>query len=166
MAMADDDADVVMPVAASGRKRVSVAYFLWFVGGWFGLHHFYLRRDRQAFVWCCTLGGGFGIGLLRDLVQMSEYVAEANGDAGFEAELAARASRGRPAFSLSRFAGEIIVGWLFGTLARCLMPEGLTESVRSVDLLLPPAIALGKKLATLSIILTFDNQRLICSYYK
>ena len=25
-----------------------VAYFLWLVGGWFGLHHFYLGRDKQV----------------------------------------------------------------------------------------------------------------------
>jgi TM2 domain-containing membrane protein YozV len=34
-----------------------VAYILWLVGGFFGLHHFYLGRDLQAFLWWCLPGG-------------------------------------------------------------------------------------------------------------
>lgn len=38
------------------QKSVFVAYMLWLFGGLFGFHHIYLHRDRQAFVWWCTLG--------------------------------------------------------------------------------------------------------------
>jgi DnaJ homolog subfamily C member 22 len=64
-------------------KSVLVAYVLWAVGGWFGLHHLYLRRDLHAFLTWSTLGGYFGIGLLRDLVRIPEYVADCNNDEKF-----------------------------------------------------------------------------------
>lgn len=38
------------------QKSVFVAYLWWLFGGVFGAHHIYLHRDRQAFVWWCTLG--------------------------------------------------------------------------------------------------------------
>ena len=59
-------------------KTLWTCYVLWFFGGWFGLHHIYLRRDRQAFLWFCTLGGGCGFGWFRDIVRIPEYVQEAN----------------------------------------------------------------------------------------
>jgi len=64
-------------------KSVLVAYVLWAVGGWFGLHHLYLRRDLHAFLTWSTLGGYFGIGLLRDLARIPEYVADCNEDEKF-----------------------------------------------------------------------------------
>eukprot|EP00043_Microstomoeca_roanoka_P014362 m.142491 g.142491 ORF g.142491 m.142491 type:complete len:363 (-) comp15995_c0_seq3:2286-3374(-) len=45
--------------------------------GCFGLHHFHLGRDFQAFLWTIS-GGGFGIGLLYDLFRLQRYVEEAN----------------------------------------------------------------------------------------
>ena len=44
------------------QKSLVVTYICWLFGGFFGLHHLYLHRDRHAFVWWCTLGGYFGIG--------------------------------------------------------------------------------------------------------
>lgn len=38
------------------EKSIFIAYVLWLFGGIFGLHHIYLRNDRHAFVWWCTLG--------------------------------------------------------------------------------------------------------------
>lgn len=64
-------------------KSVLVAYVLWLVGGFFGLHHLYLRRDLHAFLTWSTLGGYFGIGLLRDLARIPEYVADCNEDEKF-----------------------------------------------------------------------------------
>ena len=58
--------------------NICVTYFLWLVGGWFGLHHFYLKRDKQAFIWWCFPGGYFGLGWIRDLWRIPEYVKEAN----------------------------------------------------------------------------------------
>lgn len=59
-------------------KKLWLTYILWAVGGFFGLHHFYLGRDRQAFAYWCTLGGGFGIGFLIDFFKIPSYVSEAN----------------------------------------------------------------------------------------
>jgi hypothetical protein len=57
--------------------RVDVAYGLWFVGGFFGLHHLYLGDDVKAFLYFIS-GGGFGFGTLRDLWCIPSYVRQAN----------------------------------------------------------------------------------------
>lgn len=65
------------------KKSMFLAYVLWLIGGIFGLHHFYLGRDIQAFLWWCTLGGYFGCGWLRDIFYIPSYVADANEDPEF-----------------------------------------------------------------------------------
>lgn len=65
------------------QKNIFVAYFLWLFGGIFGLHHIYLGRDIQAFLYWSTLGGYIGIGWLRDIYRIPEYVADANEDPKF-----------------------------------------------------------------------------------
>lgn len=62
------------------EKSLFITYFLWLVGGIFGIHHFYLGRDIQGFLWWCTLGGYFGFGWLRDIFHIQNYVADANKD--------------------------------------------------------------------------------------
>ena len=62
------------------KKSLFVTYFLWLFGGFFGLHHFYLGRDAQAFLYWCTLGGYLGCGWIRDLFYIRRYVGEANED--------------------------------------------------------------------------------------
>lgn len=64
-------------------KSMFVTYVLWLIGGFFGLHHVYLERDAQAFLWWCTLGGYAGCGWLRDIFHIPEYVADANEDKKF-----------------------------------------------------------------------------------
>lgn len=71
---------------SSDKKSVWVAYFLWLTGGLLGVHHFYLRRDRQAFIWWSTLGG-FCFGWFGDLFNIPKYVREANDDPKYIAEL-------------------------------------------------------------------------------
>ena len=61
----------------------TVTYVLWFFFGWLGLHHFYLKRDRHAFVWWATLGGVFGLGWIRDIWRIPDYVQECNDDEEF-----------------------------------------------------------------------------------
>lgn len=41
------------------QKSLLVAYLMYFCGGFFGLHHFYLGRDDHAILWCTTFGGCF-----------------------------------------------------------------------------------------------------------
>ncbi|ESO87977.1 hypothetical protein LOTGIDRAFT_179176 [Lottia gigantea] len=93
-------------------------YILWLVGGWFGLHHFYLGRDRHGFVWFCTCGGFFGLGWLRDLWRIPDYVDECNGTEDSKINFATKVNRYPcPPFSVVRFAGEIMMGNLFGYLS-------------------------------------------------
>ena len=69
------------------KKSTFVTYILWLLGGFLGLHLFYLRRDRHCFVWWATFGGYVGIGWFRDAFRIPEYVAEANYDKVFENEV-------------------------------------------------------------------------------
>jgi DnaJ family protein C protein 22 len=68
-------------------KSVCVCYFYWLIGGWFGLHQIYLRRDRHAFLIWSSAAGYFGFGLLRDLWRIPEYVRDANEDPIYMEEL-------------------------------------------------------------------------------
>ena len=84
------------------KKRMSIAYLLWLFFGWFGLHHFYLKRDRQAFVWFCSLGGFLGCGWFRDLWRIPSYVRDANEEEEFLKTLTRRMRSGPPSFSIVR----------------------------------------------------------------
>lgn len=75
--------------AQGNQKSVFWAYVLWLFGGLFGVHHFYLRRDRHAFVWWTTLGG-FGVGWLGEIFRIPRYVRDANEDPGHMKELVGR----------------------------------------------------------------------------
>lgn len=61
------------------RKDVGVAYFLWCLslGGWLGLHRFYLDKPGSAFIWIFTFGM-FGAGALYDLFAIPSMVQEYN----------------------------------------------------------------------------------------
>jgi hypothetical protein len=37
-------------------KSIILTYILWLFGGGFGLHHFYLKRDIQGFLYLCFPG--------------------------------------------------------------------------------------------------------------
>ncbi|XP_013397686.1 dnaJ homolog subfamily C member 22-like [Lingula anatina] len=111
-------------------KSLLVAYVLWFIGGWQGLHHIYLRRDRHAFVWICTLGGIFGLGWLRDMCRLPDYVSEANEDREYCEELKEKMRRrSTPKFNNVRFAGELCMGLLLGYLTYSAVPEEFTEKM-------------------------------------
>jgi len=82
-------------------KSLCLTYFFWFIGGWFGLHHLYLGRDRHAFLIWSTAGGYWGnlfisilsilgilfvlfiilgFGWFRDFLKIPTYVRDANED--------------------------------------------------------------------------------------
>uniref|UniRef100_A0A1B6D4B2 TM2 domain-containing protein n=1 Tax=Clastoptera arizonana TaxID=38151 RepID=A0A1B6D4B2_9HEMI len=128
------------------KKSVMLTYVLWFVGGFFGIHHFYLGRDIQAFLWWCTLGGYFGLGWLRDIVYIPFYVADANS----EPEVVQRfkesiRSHPKPPFSTTRFTGMVIVGYLWGSVVSIAIPEDEIAGInwKWLDLVVPLAITLG-----------------------
>ena len=74
-------------ILAMAEKSVCVTYLLWLIGGWFGLHQIYLRRDRHAFLIWSSAAGYLGFGLFRDLWRIPEYVKDANEDPGYMEEL-------------------------------------------------------------------------------
>lgn len=105
-------------------KSVKTAYILWFFGGLFGAHHIYLHRDRQAFVWWCTLGGYFGIGWLSEIFTIPKLVRDTNEDPRFLEEFVDKLQKYRkPPFSMNRFVGAIMVGYLWGQVAMIAIPE-------------------------------------------
>lgn len=69
------------------QKSMPLTYVFWLLGGWFGLHHLYLGRDRHAFLTWSTFGGFVGIGWLRDSWKIPEYVRDANEDQAYTEEL-------------------------------------------------------------------------------
>lgn len=106
------------------QKSVIIAYLLWIFGGFFGLHHLYLHRDRQAFIWWCTLGGYFGIGWISEIFKIPSMVRDANEDSEFIVEFTEKLrSYRKPQFSTNRFLGAIMVGYLWGQLALIAIPE-------------------------------------------
>lgn len=78
----------------AGKKSIFLAYIFWLFGGPFGVHHFYLRRDRHAFVWWTTLGG-FGIGWLGEVFRIPRYVRDANEDPKYVEDLIGRMIRNK-----------------------------------------------------------------------
>ncbi|KAL1130913.1 hypothetical protein AAG570_012154 [Ranatra chinensis] len=125
---------------------MGLAYFLWLVGGFLGLHHFYLGRDLQGFLWWSTLGGYFGCGWLRDLFLIPQYVKDANNDSQYLAKLSEKMRTNKvPPFSTSRFTGMVIVGYLFGSVVSSAIP---LEEAGGIDwqflqILVPLGCALG-----------------------
>ena len=72
-----------MGATRPNEKSTVITYFLWFFFGLFGGHHFYLERDIHAFLTWSTIGGGFGVGWLRDLFCLKRYIGEANNDENY-----------------------------------------------------------------------------------
>ena len=88
-------------------------------GGFFGWHHFYLGRDKQAFIWFSTFGG-FLFGLLGDLFNIPAYVREANEkiELSKDTELKLKA----PIFFTSKFVRSIFVASFFGYVLKYCVP--------------------------------------------
>ena len=126
---------------------VCVAYLLWLVGGWLGLHHFYLKRDKQAFVWWCLPGGYFGLGWVRDLWRIPEYVREANLESGWLVQQQEKQRTTElPPWKMARWGGMLVVGNMFGMLPAMAVPnkEDLGMDLGLVGVLLTPlGCALG-----------------------
>jgi DnaJ family protein C protein 22 len=99
-------------------KTLLKAYTCWLLGGILGLHHIYLNRPKQAFIWFTTLGG-FLVGFLRDLYRMPAYVREANLDAKYLESITREQDQLMiPIFKTSRFVGSICVGAAFDYVAK------------------------------------------------
>lgn len=127
---------------AERKKSLLLTYVLWILWGWLGVHHFYLGRDFQAFVWWSTIGGVFGLGWFRDVWRIPEYVEDANLSPDQVEELKRKIRRGKePLFNVSRFAGQMLVGYFYGILMRLAIPESIPKW--TVAVLVPLAVAAG-----------------------
>lgn len=112
------------PAPQSEKKSVLVTYILWLVGGIFGLHHLYLRRDHQAFLYWSTLGGYFGVGWLHDVITIPAMVREANLDPRFQDEFNRKLFMERkPSFSTTRFLSAVVISYIYGNVAMIAIPE-------------------------------------------
>ncbi|PSN51196.1 hypothetical protein C0J52_06062 [Blattella germanica] len=128
------------------KKSVILTYILWLVGGIFGLHHVYLERDAQAFIWWCTLGGYVGFGWLRDIFHIPEYVAEANDDKKFVEKHVERVrTHETPPFSSTRFCGMVVIAYLWSSVFWMAIPEEPVGGIswRWLIIFVPLACALG-----------------------
>ena len=112
-------------------KTLRKAYLCWFFGGLFGLHHLYLRRENQAFIWATTLGG-FLIGLVRDLYRIPEYLREANRDKTYIEKLGKQQGQLKaPIFQFSRSIASVFVGAAFDYVTKNALPLSPTEDNES-----------------------------------
>ena len=66
-----------MPPVKHPKKSLAVAYILWAIGGIYGWHHLYLKRQSHAYLYSTTLGCLF-FGWIRDFWRLRHYVEQAN----------------------------------------------------------------------------------------
>lgn len=108
------------------EKYSIIAYFLWLIGGWFGLHHFYLRRDKQGILWITSYGGYFGIGWIRDFYRIPAYVKDTNSDPSYVEYLGAQMRYyKRPPImkNLHRIIGQVMFGYFYRLVVLGAIPE-------------------------------------------
>lgn len=82
-------------------------------GGMLGLHHIYLKRPHQCFLWCVSFGG-YGVGLVRDFFLIPRYAAEASGRVQCRGE--------RPPMRVVEVVGMLAFASHMGWLARSVLP--------------------------------------------
>lgn len=119
------------------QKSLLVAYLLWFFGGFFGLHHLYLRRDGHAFFMFCTLGGYLGFGWITDAFCLPEYVNQFNTDALYQIRLPADQ---RPLCSSRRLHSQLTFGIVLGWLTHGAIPQEFRDLLHWT---IPLSISLG-----------------------
>nr|KAI8744749.1 dnaJ-like protein subfamily C member 22-like [Biomphalaria glabrata] len=103
---------------------LSVTYILWLFFGWLGIHHLYLGRRNHAIVWFATLGGGFGIGWLRDLWRIPSYVEWATASGDFQRRYLLRMSLKKyPSCSIFRLFGFFFMGFLAALVFSGVIPN-------------------------------------------
>ena len=81
-------------------------------------------RDRQALVWWFLPGGYFGLGWIRDMWRIPEYVKESNRESGWwtlEEEKMRRTER--PPWKMARWGGMLVVGNMLGMLPSMAVPN-------------------------------------------
>lgn len=88
------------------------------------MHHWYLHRDLQAFLWYATFGGYFGIGWFIDMFKIPAMVRDVNEDPRFIEEFIKKLRKHpTPEFSSYRFLFGIMVGYLWCQLVQMAIPQ-------------------------------------------
>ena len=127
-------------------KYTIIAYALWLFVGWFGVHHFYLGRDRQGLLWLTSFAGLLGMGWLRDFWKIPTYVKDANEEPGYMGMLGAemRYYRKPTIFqNLHRIIGQIAFGMFYRSVVYYAIPEEYYTNIYIVLLLVPLGSAFG-----------------------
>jgi len=101
------------------ERSTLITYLLWMTLGWFGAHHFYLRRYRHGFVWLWTLGGCCGLGWLLEFWRLPSYVDIANSNR------VCYRRKAEVSFSWKRFTGELVFSMLLGVLSVSAIPSDI-----------------------------------------
>lgn len=118
-------------------------YLCWLTFGWCGLHHFYLRRDRHAFVWFWTCGG-FVFGWLFELWRIPDYVRTTNVELD-RAEAVYQWYVVRvPPVSMKRVIGEFVFSFYLSYLATSALPDSILRCFLWTTTISAFAIAIGK----------------------
>ncbi|XP_065195840.1 dnaJ homolog subfamily C member 22-like [Sycon ciliatum] len=105
-----------MAVDEKHRKSTVVAYILYFLGSFIGLHHFYLGRDFQGFLYLSSLGG-YGLGVVVDLFRLRRYVADANEEDEEMALYKLSKKLKKPGWGLERAIYQTVTGTLYSVVA-------------------------------------------------
>ncbi len=130
-------------------KSLIITYILWLTSGVLGLHHFYLNRDRHAFVMWISFGGYFGLGWIRDLWRIPDYVNDANNEPKYLEKLAILMRKHpKPSNGFIRHSATIIIADILGYLAISAIPlELLPQNRYLLPILMavvsPLAVAIG-----------------------
>lgn len=122
-----------------------VAYALWLLFGFTGLHHLYLGRDRQAILWITSFGGIFGLGWLVDFGRIPAYVRESSTDPAYVQLQTAYMNlhRSPPICSnVRRILAQVLFGYFYRGLVYSAIPEDLS-SPALICLLAPLGTAFG-----------------------
>ena len=127
-------------------KYTIIAYILWLFAGWFGVHHFYLGRDRQGLLWLTSFAGMMGLGWMRDFWKIPTYVKDANQEPAYMGVLGAEMRYyKKPAIchNLHRIVGQLMFGWFYRAVVYNAIPEEYYSSSFILTLLLPLGSAFG-----------------------
>ena len=112
-------------MASKNGKSLLISYTLLIFGGIVGLHHFYLGRDRHAFLYWSTLGGLLGLGCLRDFWRLPSYVQDANVDNYIKVSKSNRNKQisKRPPFTFVRLVAQVCIACIYGLIASLVIPS-------------------------------------------
>ena len=112
-------------MASKNGKSLLMSYTLLIFGGIVGLHHFYLGRDRHAFLYWSTLGGLLGLGCLRDFWRLPSYVQDANVDNYIKVSKSNRNKQisKRPPFTFVRLVAQVCIACIYGLIASLVIPS-------------------------------------------